>query len=123
MGSDFSVEAIVAQIRTRIAQEKSRRPAASQRRSFVSEGPDWDMARYRRRMEDDAARFADLDRRLEDATQKIGQQPLAPPSWRGQVGSWAVQVLRRLLWWYGLPIKEAIAQTSKRLAIDTCSKT
>jgi ubiquinone/menaquinone biosynthesis C-methylase UbiE len=65
-------------------------------------------------MEEDAARFADLDVRLENAARSIGQQPFAPPTWRGRFGAWMVQVLRRLLWWYGLPIKDALAQIGLR---------
>jgi O-antigen chain-terminating methyltransferase len=65
-------------------------------------------------MEEDTARFRDLDLRLENAARNIGQQPFAPPTWRGRIGAWVVQGLRRLLWWYGLPIKEAVAQIGLR---------
>ena len=114
MSDGFTVEAIVAQIRSRIAEEKTRKSSPSQTRSSVSEGPAGDIARGRMRMEEDAVRFADLDLRLENAARNIGQQPFAPPTWRGRLGAWAVQGLRRLLWWYGLPIKEALAQIGLR---------
>lgn len=114
MGNGFTVEAIVAQIRSRIAEENARKSNPSQTRLSVSEGPAWDVARRRQRMEEDTTRFADLDLRLENAARNIGQQPLAPPTWRGRLGASIVQGLRRLLWWYGLPIKEAVAQMGLR---------
>jgi SAM-dependent methyltransferase len=114
MGNGFTVEAIVAQIRSRIAEENARKSNPSQTRLSVSEGPVRDVAGRRQRMEEDTTRFADLDLRLENAARNIGQQPLAPPTWRGRLGAWIVQGLRRLLWWYGLPIKEAVAQIGLR---------
>ena len=114
MSDGFRVEAIVAQIRSRIADEKARKSARSQTGLPVSNGSSWDGIRCRRRMEEDTARFGDLDLRLENAARSIGQQPFAPPTWRGRVGGWIVQGLRRLLWWYGLPIKESVAQIGLR---------
>ena len=114
MSDGFTVEAIVAQIRSRIAEEKARKSSPSQTRLSVSEGPAWDVARFRQRMEEDTTRFAELDLRIKNAARNIGQQPLAPPTWRGRLGAWIVQGLRRLLWWYGLPIQEAIAQIGFR---------
>jgi O-antigen chain-terminating methyltransferase len=112
MSDGFTVEAIVAQIRSRIAGEKARESSPS--RLPAGEGPSWDGMRCRRRMEEDTARFADLDLRLENAARRIGEQPFAPPTWRGRAGGWMVQGLRRLLWWYGLPIKESVAQIGLR---------
>jgi O-antigen chain-terminating methyltransferase len=114
MGNGLTVEAIVAQIRSRIAEENSQKSAPSQTHLSVSEGPGWDIARCRQRTEEDTTRFAYLDLQLENAAQSIGQQPLAPPTWRGRLGAWIVQGLRSLLWWYGLPIKEAVAQIGLR---------
>jgi SAM-dependent methyltransferase/predicted nuclease with TOPRIM domain len=114
MSNGFAVETIVAQIRNRIAQEKARKPGPSQAGLPANEGPSWSDGRFRQRLDDDTARFADLDLRLENAARNIGQQPFAPPTWRGRVGGWMVQGLRRILWWYGLPIKESIAQIGFR---------
>lgn len=114
MSNGLAVEAIVAQIRSRIAQENARKSGPSQTGLSADEGPSWHAGRCRQRMDEDTARFADLDSRLETAARNIGQQPFAPPTWRGRVGAWIVQVLRRLLWWYGLPIKESIAQIGFR---------
>ena len=80
----------------------------------MSEGPAWDTGRCRQRMEEDGTRFAELDLRLDEAARNIGQQPLAPPTLRGRFGALIVQVLRNLLWWYGLPLKEAVAQIGLR---------
>jgi len=84
MSDGFTVEAIVAQIRSRIAGEKARESSPS--RLPAGEGPSWDGMRCRRLMEEDTARFADLDLRLENAARRIGEQPFAPPTWRGRVG-------------------------------------
>jgi len=114
MGSGFTVEAIVAQIRSRIAEQNARKPSDVSALSSMSDGLARDAATCRRRMEEDATRFAELDARIEDAGLSIGQQPLAPPTWRGRLGGWMVQGLRGLLWWYGLPVKEAVAQIGLR---------
>jgi hypothetical protein len=114
MSNGFTVEAIVAQIRSRIADENARRLSPSQTSVLVTEKPSWDLMRSRQRMEEETARFAALDSRLENAARNIGQQPAAPPTWRGRFGACIVQGLRRLLWWYGLPIKDSIAQICYR---------
>ena len=51
MSDGFTVEAIVAQIRSRIAGEKARESSPS--RLPAGEGPSWDGMRCRRRMEED----------------------------------------------------------------------
>jgi len=114
MEEAFSVEAIVAQIRSRIAEEKTRESSPPPVRLSVSEAPALDGAACRRRMEEDATRFAELDLRLEDIAPGIGQQPPAPPTFRGRFGGWIIQGLRRLLWWHALPVKEVVAQIGLR---------
>lgn len=114
MNNGFTVETIVAQIRSRIAEENARKSSLLPAPESVSESPSWDVAACLQRMEEDTTSFEDLDLRIENAARNIGQQPLAPPTWRGRLGAWIIHGIRRLLWWYGVPIKEVVAQIGLR---------
>lgn len=112
MSTDLNVESIVAQIRKRIAEESlngqsSRHENGSSTSNSVQYG-------YRERMAEDSWRFADLDRQIESAALNIGAKPPVPPTWRGRVGSWIIDALRRLLWWYSAPLQETIQLLNKR---------
>jgi SAM-dependent methyltransferase len=110
MDKGINVEEIVAQIRSRIAANPARKVSVTE----TTYGPSKDAERLRTAIEEDAARFAELDAGLEASGLKIGHQPLAPPTWRGRIGAMAVSVVRRLIWWYTPPIKELAAQIHLR---------
>jgi O-antigen chain-terminating methyltransferase len=112
VSTKVNVEDLVAQIRKRIAEESSPIKSSDHRNGSVSIAA-VDLE-YRERMESDSRRFLDLDAQVETSVTAIGGKPPVPPTPRGRVGSLAVDILRRLLWWYAAPIKQTFDLLNRR---------
>ena len=105
VSTDF-VEGIVAQIQKQIAKTRA---SNSLDQNNVPSRPD-----YRERLAEESGRLADLDTQIEAAAKRIGGKPPAPATWRGRFGSWAIDFLRRLLWWYTAPIQQTLDLIDRR---------
>jgi chromosome segregation ATPase len=112
VSTNSTVDGIVTQIRKRIAEENAHGVDSQHENSSRVTIPS--QLEYRERMAEDSQRFVDLDTQIEAAARNIGEKPPVPPTWRGRFGSWAIDVLRRLLWWYGAPIQAAVDLLNRR---------
>jgi hypothetical protein len=70
-----------------------------------------------------ADRLRDLHRSLDDrfanSSSEIGEMPAVAPTLRGKVGAVAIDILRRLMWWYTRSLKNFAGSVGAHLQAST----